>query len=157
MFDLGSKKLKLQCYRCEKNFDMTVDIKHVKPEDYDYREGQFMSHTLGGDLHGNWMKVGEDKCLVCEAVFTIAVSDEGNAICGDGSFAKFCMDNADKRLQVNEEWMTLQERLEEKPDDEKLKTRIKKAEETQEKLEKQEVDRYNKYYEDIANWRDKNS
>lgn len=157
MFDLGSKKLKLQCYRCEKNFDMTVDIKHVKPEDYDYREGQFMNHTLGGSLQGNWMKVGEDKCPLCEVVCTIAVSDEGNAICGDGSFAKFCMDNADKRLQVNEDWMTLQERLEETPDDENLKSRIKDLEDTRQNLEQQEVGKFNDYYEGIASWRDQNS
>ena len=155
MFGIGKNKLKLKCYRCEKNFKLDVDLQNVKPEDFDYHEGPFMSHTLGSGFHGNWMKVRDEKCPFCEVTLTIAVSDESKAICGDGSFAKFCMDNADKRLKVKEEWMTLQEWLEENPDDEKLQARINEDEELQNKLEQQEIDRYNSYYEKIANWRNK--
>ena len=71
MFGFGNKKFKLKCYRCEKKFNVSIGMKDVKPSDYDFEEGKYMYHTLtGGGLHGNWMKVSDDKCPFCKVKIT---------------------------------------------------------------------------------------
>ena len=142
MFGLfKKKKFDFDCPMCGKSYSLKFDPSQITEFEYQYRDGAGY--------------VGKQACEFCKTEMTIVLLKYGKIEAIDEKWEKVENEHNDKIDIIYDEISEIEEQIEENPDNQALKKKLKQSELKKAKLEDSSDKKIDRYSDRQANWQDK--